>query len=189
LFADPEPRPARHDVRLEDVHIRNAPGIEARRIPDTSVNQRAKNYHWGDFTTGLFEAKDRDFDSVLLLNHDDTLAEGPGFNVFIVKGETVITPDWHCLHGITRRTALEIAGELGLSVEERGVPLDEALNADEIFVTTSGGGPVPVTALDERVFSNGAPGPVASRIRERYWDWMTRPEHLSPIDYGQMAAE
>ncbi len=158
-------------------------GKTKRRIPDTSLDQRVKNYHWGDFTACLFEAKDAGYDSTVLLDHDGNLTEGPGFNLFAVFGDRIVTPDRHCLHGITRRTALEIAGARGLAVDERTLPLDEALEADEIFVTTTGGGPMPVTALDERVFSNGAPGPVTTAIRDDYWTWMARPDFRSPVAY------
>ena len=42
---------------------------------------------------------------------------------------------------------------------------------------------MPVTRIDDRIFANGAPGPVASRIREGYWDWIKRPELRQEVDY------
>ncbi|WP_420013589.1 aminotransferase class IV [Tateyamaria sp.] len=66
-----------------------------RRIPQDSVNPRVKNYHWGDFTSGLFEAKDNGFETTMLLDHAGNVTEGPGFNVFAVFGNTVVTSD-HC---------------------------------------------------------------------------------------------
>jgi len=158
-------------------------GQNSRRIPDSSVNQRAKNYHWGDFTQGLFEAKDRGFESVVLLDHDDNLTEGPGFNIFALKGDTVVTPDAHVLHGITRRTALEVARAEGLQTQERALPLAEFLEADEVFISTSGGGIVPVIKAGERGFSNGAPGTVATRLRARYFELMQDPSYRTEITY------
>jgi branched-chain amino acid aminotransferase len=145
---------------------------EVRRIPEDSVNPRAKNYHWGDITHGLFEAKDRGYETVVLLDHAGNVTEGPGFNVFAVKDGRVVTPDRGVLHGITRRTVLDICAEEGIPTEARFLPLDELMEADEVFLSTSGGGAVPVTKVDDRVFSNGAPGPVASAIRRLYWEWM-----------------
>ena len=86
---------------------------EVRRIPEDSVNPRAKNYHWGDFTQGLFEAKDRGFETVLLLDHAGNVTEGPGFNAFALKGDRVVTSEHGVLHGITRRTVLEMCDEVG----------------------------------------------------------------------------
>jgi branched-chain amino acid aminotransferase len=156
---------------------------EVRRIPEDSVNPRAKNYHWGDITQGLFEAKDNGFETVVLLDHAGNVTEGPGFNVFAVKDGRVITPDRGVLHGITRRTVLEICVEQEIATETRALPLAELLEADEVFLSTSGGGAVPVTRVDERIFSNGAPGPVASGIRDGYWDWMTRGTYRQAVVY------
>lgn len=157
---------------------------DVRRIPADSVNPRAKNYHWGDFTAGLFEAKDAGFETVLLLDHAGNVTEGPGFNAFAVKGDRVVTPDLGVLEGITRRTVLEMAREIGLQTETRALPLEEFLEADEVFLSSSGGGVLPITRVDERVFGNGAPGPVASRLRALYRDWTGRAEHRTEIAYG-----
>lgn len=157
---------------------------DVRRIPEDSVNPLAKNYHWGDLTQGLFEAKDNGYETVALLDHAGNVTEGPGFNVFAVKGDRVITSDHGVLHGITRRTALEMAEASGLSTETRPLPLAEFMEADEVFLSTTGGGVVPITRVDDRVFSNGAPGTISLRLRETYHAWRLRPEHREEINYG-----
>lgn len=154
-----------------------------RRIPPDSVDPRAKNYHWGDFTPGLFEAKEAGFDTTVLLDHDGNLTEGPGFNIFAVKDGALTTPELGCLEGITRRTVLEIAAELDMVSEVRTLPLAEFMEADEIFTATTGGGPVAVIKVDDRHFSNGAPGPVTQRIRARYWQWIADPRLRDEIAY------
>jgi len=159
---------------------------QVRRIPEDSVNPRAKNYHWGDITAGLFEAKDHGFETVVLLDHAGNVTEGPGFNVFAVKNGRVITPDHGVLHGITRKTVLDICAEEGLETEARFLPLEELLEADEVFLSTSGGGAVPVTKVDDRVFSNGAPGPVSSRMRAAYYEWMMRPGLREEVAYAPL---
>ena len=58
---------------------------KVRRIPHNSVNPRIKNYHWGDFTSGLFEAKDNGAETVILQDQEGNITEGPGFNVFMNK--------------------------------------------------------------------------------------------------------
>ena len=90
----------------------------ARRIPTDSVDPTVKNYHWGDLTTGLFEAYDRGADHVLLLDHAGNLTEGPGYNVFVVLEGRLLTPAHGVLEGITRRTVLELAQAEGLETRE-----------------------------------------------------------------------
>lgn len=154
-----------------------------RRIPEDSVNPVAKNYHWGDFTQGLFEAKDAGFETVLLPDHAGNVTEGPGFNVFALKGDTVVTPDRGVLHGITRRTVLELATEAGLTVEERALPIDELLEADEVFLSSSGGGVTPVARINDRQFSNGAAGPVGLQLRTAYFTRLEDPRFRTEIAY------
>lgn len=155
-----------------------------RRIPPDSVNPRAKNYHWGDFTQGLFEAKDAGYETVVLLDHQGNLTEGPGFNIFLVEGNTVFTPDTGVLEGISRRTALEICTEMGLETRVEPVPASRLDTADEVFLTSSGGGILPITKVGTRIFGNGKPGPLAARARATYWDWVTRPDLRSEITYA-----
>jgi branched-chain amino acid aminotransferase len=154
-----------------------------RRIPDTSVDPQVKNYHWGDFTSGLFEAKENGFETTLLLDHSGNITEGPGFNVFAVFGDTVVTAERGVLHGITRKTALEMAQARGLKTETRALPLEKFWQADEIFLTSSGGGIIPVTQVDEHHFSNGAPGPVARHLRQDYFEWLEQERFRTPIAY------
>lgn len=155
-----------------------------RRIPEDSVNPLAKNYHWGDITAGLFEAKDAGFETVVLLDHNGNVTEGPGFNAFAVKGDRVVTSDHGVLHGITRRTVLEMAEAQGMQIESRPLPLEEFLEADEIFLSSTGGGVIPITKVDDRIFSNGAPGPVATKLRSMYHDWRMDKKFRDPIAYA-----
>jgi branched-chain amino acid aminotransferase len=153
------------------------------RIPSDSVDPTAKNYHWGDLTRGLFEALDAGYDTALLLDHDGNVTEGPGFNVFSVKGNSVLTPDAGVLEGITRRSVLEVARELGLATEVRPIKLAEFLESDEVFTATTAGGIAPVARVNDRVFSNDAPGPVTLRLRDGFASLFDRPEHRQPVDY------
>lgn len=154
------------------------------RIPGDSVNPLAKNYHWGDFTAGLFQAKEAGYETVILTDHDGNVTEGPGFNVFALTGDTVVTSDHGVLHGITRRTTLEMCAEIGLKIETRPLPVDELLAADEVFLSSSGGGVLPLTRVDNTIFSNGKPGPTGLKLRALYNEWMTRDAYREEVDYS-----
>ena len=109
----------------------------AYRIPENSVNPLVKNYHWGDFTQGIFEAKDKDYETVILLDYDGNVTEGPGFNVFAVKDKVLITPDRGVLAGVSRKTVLEMADYLGINTSVRSLSVEELLEADEVFLSVS----------------------------------------------------
>ena len=153
------------------------------RIPEESVNPRVKNYHWGDFTQGIFEAKDNKYETVILLDFDGNVTEGPGFNVFAIKDGVLITPDRGVLAGVSRKTVLEIADHLGISAVIRPLSVDELLAADEVFLSSSGGGVIPIVRVNETIYGNGVKGPISVRLNEIYWQWTTLERYRDPINY------
>ena len=153
------------------------------RIPEESVNPRVKNYHWGDFTQGIFEAKDNKYETVILLDFDGNVTEGPGFNVFAVKDGVLITPDRGVLAGVSRKTVLEIADYLGIGTSIRPLSVDELLAADEVFLSSSGGGVIPIVRVNETIYGNGVKGPISVRLNETYWQWTTLEKYRDPINY------
>ncbi len=155
----------------------------AYRIPENSVNPRVKNYHWGDFTQGIFEAKDKNYETVILLDYDGNVTEGPGFNVFAVKDKVLITPDKGVLAGVSRKTVLEMAEHLGINTSVRSLSVEELLEADEVFLSSSGGGVIPIIRVNETIFGNGASGPISVQLNETYWKWTTLEIYRDPIDY------
>ena len=156
----------------------------AYRIPENSVNPLVKNYHWGDFTQGLFEAKDKNYETVILLDYDGNVTEGPGFNVFAVKDKVLITPDRGVLAGVSRKTVLEMADHFGIKTCVRSLSVEELLEADEVFLSSSGGGVIPIIRVNETIFGNGASGPISVQLNETYWNWTTLGKYRDPIDYA-----
>ena len=140
------------------------------RIPDASVVARYKNFHWGDLTRAQFEALDAGADVAVLCGVTGDLSEGPGFNIFFIKGERLFTPRINVLEGITRRTVLALAEEIGIPVETGNYPADALRTADEAFICSTAGGIMPVTIVDGKALGNGKPGPISWRLRELYWE-------------------
>ncbi len=137
----------------------NAVVSRVRRIPPDSLDPTIKNYHWLDLVTGLYDAYDRGGETVILTDHADNVVEGPGFNVFAAKAGRISTPSRGVLEGITRRTVIELTAFDGIPLDERAVLADEVRAADEVFVTSTAGGIMPVTTLDGEPVGNGKPGP------------------------------
>jgi branched-chain amino acid aminotransferase len=111
-----------------------------QRIAPESVDPTVKNYHWLDLETGLLEAYERGGETVILVDAEDNVVEGPGFNVFAVEHGTISTPDSGVLEGITRKTIIELAAEHGMQPEARPVPADDLRRADEVFLSSTAGG-------------------------------------------------
>lgn len=168
------------------VQARGAHLIVAKtpRIPDSSVDPRVKNFHWGDLTRGLFEAHDQGADGAILLDHKGFVTEGPGYNVFAVLDGTVVVSDHGALEGITRRSVIELCGELGIPVEVRPFAGEELREADEVFLSTTAGGIMPAARLDGRILGNDRPGPVAARLRELFWQRREAGWHGLKVDYA-----
>lgn len=158
-----------------------------QRIPTASVDPRIKNYHWLDFVTGLFEAYDRGGDTVLLTDGQGAVTEGPGFNVFAVTGGTVATPESGVLEGVSRRTVIELAHAAGLDVQVRRLPVEELRRADEVFLSSTAGGVIPIASIDGVPVggrARGSFGPVSERLQAAYWALHDDPRHADPVDYA-----
>lgn len=181
-FAVPYVWIANTEQREQGLHLKIS---EVQRIPSTSVDPRTKNYHWNDLTMGLLGALDAGADSVVLVDAQGNVVEGPGFNVFCIRDGALITPDAGMLEGITRRTVLEMAESLGLATQLRPLPADEVRHADEVLISTSAGGVLPVTMVDQHPIGNGRPGPITRQLVQTYWDWHNSPAYSLAIDYSR----
>ncbi len=115
------------------------------------------------------EARMTGFDEAILVSIDGYVAEGPGENLFLVRGGRLITPsvDSDILVGITRDSVIRIAQSLGIEVEQRHVKRDELYIADELFFAGTAVGVAPIGAVDS-VASGRGMGPTTRRIAEAY---------------------
>lgn len=102
---------------------------------------------------------------------DGFVTEGSSNNAFIITADGVIVTRQlsnSILHGITRRVVLEIAEAEGLTVEQRPFSLEEAQAAAEAFSTSASSFVMPVVSIDGKTISQGVPGPITRKLRERY---------------------
>ena len=139
------------------------------RISSRAVDQRLKNYNRGDLAQGRLDAYEVGCDDAVLVAPDGALSEGFGWNILLVTGGTVATPEWNVLEGCTREAVQEICRDEGVPFELRRVEPDELYSADEVFAATTAGGVMPVVAVDSRPVGDGRPGPVTRLLQEQYW--------------------
>lgn len=107
----------------------------------------------------------------LLLDREGFVAEGSGENIFIVRDGVLYTPELtSALDGITRRTIITLAHEMGLSVFEKRITRDEVYIADEAFFTGTAAEVTPIRELDGRSIGVGHRGPVTEQLQNAYFD-------------------
>jgi len=171
------------DVIAKDIQERGAHlWISSNpRVPDASVDPTIKNYQWSDLTSGLFEARDNGFDTAILCDDSGLVTEGPGFNIFVVKGGKILTSDRGSLQGITRRTVLELCEHLKLDALVCPIPRQLLEQADEIFLSTTAGGVMPVSRINTTILGNDRPGPISLRIKQAYWQLHREGVHRTEV--------
>ena len=153
------------------------------RIPPVSIDPSIKNYHWLDLVRGLYDAYDRGADTALILDFNGNIAEGPGFNVFCVREGKLTTPAVGVLAGITRRSVFDLCAEAGLSALATDVSVAALKAADEVFISSTAGGIMPVTRIDGTPVADGKVGPITGRLMALYWQKHEDPAWSSPVAY------
>ncbi len=113
---------------------------------------------------GLMEA--------LWFTTDNLLAEGCISNVFLVKGGTVKTPpaETPVLPGVTRAAVIEVARTGNIPLEERPLTINDLLDADEVFLTSTSMEVMPVARIERHVIGNDRPGPVTLKLLQLFRD-------------------
>jgi D-alanine transaminase len=102
---------------------------------------------------------------------DGFVTEGTSNNAWIVTKDGVLVTrqlSTEILHGITRAAVMTLAQEAQMKIEERPFTIEEAKEAAEAFVTSASSFVMPVVEIDGTALGDGAPGPVARRLREIY---------------------
>ncbi|GAC1656942.1 MAG: branched-chain-amino-acid transaminase [Candidatus Dormibacteraceae bacterium] len=144
-----------------------------RRPSDNSISPRVKaSANYINSRVAMLDARLKGFDIPVLLNERGKVSEGPGQNIFLVRGGRLITPRVTdaILEGITRETVLAIARELGLGIEEREVDFTELYVAGELFFAGTAMEVQPIVEIDGYQVSGGAMGEITGAIQRRYFD-------------------
>jgi branched-chain amino acid aminotransferase len=116
------------------------------------------------------EANRAGYDEAILLTDDGFIADGSGENVFIVKDGKIATPtlSTSILPGITRDSVIQIAQDLGYTVEEKNLIRSDLISADEVFMCGTAAEVTPIREVDDREI--GPPGPVTTELQVAYLD-------------------
>ena len=153
------------------------------RIPPDAIDPTVKNFHWGDLVRGIYEAYDRGGYTVVLPDAAGNITEGPGFNVFVYDRGSLLTPERGVLKGITRQTMIDLAEEQGIPVRLDMFGADVLMAAEEVFLTSTAGGVMPVTLVNGRTIGDGKPGKITTLMQKRYWEAHDEGPWVTPVDY------
>ena len=153
------------------------------RIPSEAVDPTVKNFGRLDFVRALFEAYDRDARYALLVDGDGNVTEGRGWNIFALRGGELLSPEAGVLEGITRQTVLELCDQLNIKGRLASVSAEAMRAADEVFMSSTAGGIMPVRSIDGAPVGDGAPGPVTLRLKDLYWALHDDPAYATPVRY------
>jgi branched-chain amino acid aminotransferase len=119
------------------------------------------------------EAISYGYDEAIMLNAAGYIAEGSGENLFLVKGDTLVTPASYDgpLVGITRNKVIHLAeAELGIKTIERHIDRIELYSAEECFLTGTAANITPVAEIDGRKIGNGKIGETTEKLQRIYFD-------------------
>ena len=143
-----------------------------KRISAKSTVTDAKiagNYVNSILTT--IEIQNTHYKESLLLDEYGFVAEAGSANLFCVKNNIILTPKIGAiLPGITRKTVIEIAKELGYEVQERNLSLDEVYSCDEAFLTGTAAELTSIRSINDNFIGNNQHYPVSTILSNHYMD-------------------
>jgi branched-chain amino acid aminotransferase len=157
-----------------------------RRIPHDSLIPHAKaSGQYLNSVLAKVEASKAGYHEAILLDAQGFVSEGSGENIYMVKEGVIFTPPQTAgiLDGITRKSLIQIARDLGYEVVERNLARAELYLADEVFLSGTAAELVPVREIDDHQIGGGRPGPVTREIQgvfddalhgrdPRYVEWL-----------------
>ncbi len=136
-----------------------------------AVNPCIKSLNYLNNILAKIEAVNADVMEAVMLNPQGFVAEATGDNIFVVRGNELLTPPaWAgTLEGITREVVMRLAAEKhGMSVRETMLTRYDLYTADELFLTGTAAEVIGVTVIDKRCIGNGCPGPWTLRLAESF---------------------
>ncbi|WP_100373679.1 branched-chain-amino-acid transaminase [Bacillus sp. FJAT-45037] len=144
--------------------------VATRRNRPDVLSPKVKSLNYLNNILVKIEASLAGVSEALMLNDQGYVAEGSADNVFIVKGNKILTPPGYigALEGITRDAIIDIAKELGYDMKEDPFTRHDVYVADEVFLTGTAAEVIAVVKVDGRVIGEGIPGEETNRLLEAF---------------------
>ncbi len=174
VIVESRPLPLRERGRYYREGIKIMTSSIRRPAPDT-MSPRAKTHNYLNLVLAELEVKAHDPEAwPCLLDTNGNLAEGKGSNLFVVKNGALLTPkERYVLPGVSRETTMGLAREAGMRVEEADLDVFDAVNAGEVFITSTRFWICPVSSVNGATIGDGAvPGPVTKKLIDAYVEFV-----------------
>lgn len=125
--------------------------------------------YYANSILAMHEARIKGYDEALMLDNKGKVAEGPCQNIFMVKGNELITSNSKSiLPGVTRDSILKISKDLGFNSYEKEITLKQLKNADEVFYCGTLSEIVPIGKIDKSIINNGKIGEFTLKLRKEF---------------------
>lgn len=142
-----------------------------KKIPVESLDCRfVKHGNYLQNILSKYEARKNGFDDALMLTVDNFVSEATVANIFAIYGNILYTPSLenNCLSGITREAVIKIANKNGFTIEEGKYNLNKFIEAEELFLTGTAAGILPVSKIGTKIIGTGIGGDKTMQIRKIY---------------------
>lgn len=167
------------EAKTQGIRIRTS--SYTRHHVNITMCKAKANGNYINSMLALREAIDSGCEEALLLDNEGYVAEGSGENIFVIRDGVIYTPELtSCLDGITRKTIMEFAHNLGYTVQEKRITRDEIYIADEAFFTGTAAEVLPIQSLDGRIIGEGRRGPLTEQLQTLYFDQVTGKRDYKP---------
>ncbi|MCW3038983.1 MAG: branched-chain amino acid transaminase [Solirubrobacterales bacterium] len=143
-----------------------------RLSPESLIPQAKASGQYLNSILAKIETHKAGYEEAILLDDKGHVCEGSGENIFVVSEGVIYTPPptASILDGINRKSAIQIAQDLGLRVVERDIARAELYLADEIYLTGTAAELVPVREVDDHQVGTGRPGEVTLAVQKAFED-------------------
>ena len=175
----------------EEVHkqgVRCKVSSWRRMSPDSFVPQAKACGQYLNSILAKVETAKAGYDEAILLDEHGNVCEGSGENIFLIRDGEISTPPptASILDGITRRSVIQIATDLGFRVVERDIARGELYQADELFLTGTATEMAPIREVDDHRL--GPPGEITLAIHDRFQEAIQgkRQEYLEWLDFVEI---
>ena len=141
-----------------------------------SLNPCVKSLNYLNNIMAKIEAINAGVEEVVMLNPQGFVAEASGDNIFIIKGNQLVTPPISCgvLEGVTRDVVMELARQDGMDVRECVLTRYDLYNADEMFLSGTAAEIISVIEMDRRTIGSGKPGVKTLALTTRFRAFVAR---------------
>ena len=161
----PEYKKPSPELKIEGITLGTVRTIRNNLTQDPRVNSLSKH----NCIAACIEADKMGVDEGLMLDPDGYVSTCNSTNFFMIKSNEVWTSNGqHCLNGVTRHSVIDICKKKQIPIKEKQFSINEVHEADEVFVTGTFAGIIPVRSVDGNTIGNGIRGPLTEQLQTWY---------------------